>query len=430
MFQANAKLIHAVMLVVLWTWCLPTLALADDGVDVRAVVERLFDVGWDSSFSARDALDREFNGLSPVAQMEPRIQYAHALTLIKQGRQREAKDVVDALVKTYEESITPLKTRIWLAVLINEHGPALADMEKLGVLLSKLPKATAERDEYLAAARTLGLLFGYLEGPCGETVPATTRTGHQKRIQEHLDGPLEDAFREGQRGAILAYLDLQRQYEAKEEEAKKESERVRADEKKRIEAERVQLGEQRKQIKENVARRRDELQSELDSLAASESPLVQEQAAADRIRDAALRELTDVVDDIDFLARRLARERDPVIRARLRREIRRLEQIADEYRVDVLEAERQIALAQSEIDGLRRRGAQMRSSMSDQLDRAERDIRNIEKREKRLDADEKKLAKPILDTRPLLPLERKMESLGTYSPFPLEEEKRRLLDSL
>jgi TolA-binding protein len=137
-----------------------------------------------------------------------------------------------------------------------------------------------------------------------------------------------------------------------------------------------------------------------------------------------------VVDDIDFLDHRLAHERDPVIRARLIREIRRLERIADEYRVDVLEAERQIALAQSEIDGLRRRGVQMRSSMSDQLDRAERDVRNIEKREKRLDADEKKLAKPILDTRPLLPLKRKMESLGTYSPFPLEEEKRRLLDSL
>jgi hypothetical protein len=47
-----------------------------------------------------------------------------------------------------------------------------------------------------------------------------------------------------------------------------------------------------------------------------------------------------------------------------------------------------------------------------------------------LDADEKKLDKPILDTRPLLSLQRRMDSLATYLNFPLEEEKRRLLSSL
>lgn len=430
MFRTNANLVYAAMLVVLSAWCFPAIASCDDAPDARAVVERLFEVGWDASFSARAALDREYKGLSPVVQTEPRIQYAHALTLIKQGRQREAKEGVDALVKTYEGSITPLKTKIWLAVLTEQHGPAMADMEKISVLLSKQVKPGAERDEYVSAARTLGLLFGYLEGPCAGTVASTARAGHQKRIQQQLDGPLEDAFRDGHRDAILAYLDLKRQYDVKEEETKKESERVRVAEKKRIESERVRLAEQRAQVKEDVARRRDELQSELDAIAAAESPLVQEQVAADRTRMAAFRELNDVLDDLDFLEHELAHERDPVIRARLLREIRRLERIGDAYRIDVLEAERQIALVQSDIAGLRRRGAQMQSNMSDQLNRAEREVRNIDKREKVLDANEKKLDKPILDSRPLLPLQRKMDALATYAPFPLEEEKRRLLTSL
>ena len=430
MFRTNAKLVRAVVIVMPWTLCFTVVSSADDAVDVRMVVERLFEVGWDTSFASRATTDREFNGLSPIVQSEPRIRYARALTLIKQGRQREAKDGVDTLVKTYGESITPLKTKIWLAVLTEQYGQAMADIETLSGLLSKQPDGATKGDEYRTTARTLGLLFGYLEGPRADKVSTTTLANHQKKVQDRLDAKLQDAFREGQRDAIVLYLDLKQQYEEKENEAKRESERVRVQESKRIAAERERLVEQHKRLKEEIAQRREELQSELDTMASAESPLVQQQAVADRHRVAAFRELTEVVDDIDFLERRLARERDPIIRAHLRREIRRLDIIADDIRIDVLEAERQIALAQNEIDGLRRRSAQLQANMGGELKRAEGEYRNIEQRQKKLVADEKKLEKPILDSRPLLPLRRKIDSLATYTPFPLEEEKRRLLDSL
>ncbi len=430
MFRTNAKLVYVAVVVIPWTLHFTGASSGDDAVDVRTVVERLFDVGWKTSFSARAATDREFDGLSPRVQAEPRIQYAHALTLIKQGRQREAKEGVDALVRAYGESMTPLKTRIWLAVLTDQYAQAMVDMETLSVLLSKQSEPVGQRDEYRTAARTMGLLFGYLEGPCANAVPSTTRADHQKKIQDHLDTPLEDAFLEGHRDAIRVYLDLKRQYEEKESEAKKEAERVRVQESKRIETERRRLVEQHKRLKEEIAQRREELQSDLDAMASAESPLVQQQAVADRNRFVAFRELTEIVDRIDVLEHRLIHEEDPVIRAHLRRDIRRLDIIADDVRVDVLEAERQMALAQREIDRLRRQGAQLRADMGATLNRADRDYRNIEKREKRLVADEKKLQKPILDSRPLLALRRKMDALATYAPFPLEEEKRRLLKSL
>jgi chromosome segregation ATPase len=326
--------------------------------------------------------------------------------------------------------VTPLRTKIWLAVLLEHYGQAMTDMEALADLLSREVKSGGAAQHQLAVARTMGLLFGYLAGPVGDNVSATSRAEREQRVQERLTPELKEAFRNGQRDALAAFQELQREYEQKEVEARQESERRRVAEMERITAERKRMAEQHEQLKADISRARDELQSDLDALAAAESPLLQQQASGEQRRLRAVSELADLLDELDFLADRLARERDPVIRARLRRELRRLELIADDVQLEVLDAERQIAVAQNEIAGLRRQRAQLQAAMNARIERAERDFRNLEQREKRLTAEERDLQKPILDSRPLLPLERKMESLATYAPFPLEEEKSRLLNSL
>lgn len=137
--------------------------------------------------------------------------------------------------------------------------------------------------------------------------------------------------------------------------------------------------------------------------------------------------LVRIIGEIERLEILLEREKDPVIRQRLIRDIHRLETQTDRFRVDLLEIQRLAAVTEARLVILGRQMAMTRAQYNQALNRTAKERSGLERREKQIGAVERKAKRTTGDKRRSRTL---AGAFTTYAPFPLEEEKRRLLDGL
>jgi len=403
---------------------------AADAISVQDAVKQLLEIGWQQSFRSRTLVDKHFEQLPPAIQADARLKHAYALVLVKQRRYAEAIEAVDELVARDDRNASTLKAKVWLDVLTKKYSVALVGMEKLAALLKAQANQAAGAEASRETAGMLGIMFGYLEGPAADVVNPAQRVTYRQKILGYLNDAQKDAFEAGRRQVKGQFTALVVEREDALGKAKKEADRLREQLLKDADSQRDQIARQREGAARREEKSREEFRAEMEQLNAAEGPLAETMTRIERNALFMESELAGIIAEIERVEILLRDEEDPVIRERLIRSIHRLEIRANRYRADLLEIERQAAVAEAHLTDVRRQRVAAQSRYQQDLNRSEREQSSLDRRDKQVGVVERKARRTTGDKRRSRTLATRAAAFTTYAAFPLEEEKKRLLDSL
>lgn len=421
--------IGSTSLVVLAAISLP--ALADDAA-LKAGISRILQDGWNVTPTARAAADAQYNELQSLGRGDSRLLTASALVLMQQRRYDEAAKRLDELLAQDDDNLFALRAKCWLATTLKSYGSAIVVAEKLRAALpaenTQDQAGNAVAEEQLAF---LGRICGFLAGPVADQVDQTSRKQLERTILAGLSAERKQVFEEARDGVSQKFfeltdtkLDTEKQ---NAEERKLEAEQKLQD----VEATRKEIDERVKDLEERGAKLQNELNSELADVAKRDAPLAAEfnrlQARADLIG----RNVSSYQIQIDGLQLRLTRERDPNIRAAIQRDIDNLAFQANRVANELNGVERQGANVASQRAALAARAQQAQNSFGGQIDRINKELVSLGKKEKRADAEEKKAKKPVSgSSTKTVAISSQVTALSTYDKLPLEQLRQRLLAEL
>lgn len=400
---------------------------ADDS-RVGNAVSKLFKTGWTTSIKARAETDELFQAVEQYKLVNEHTLYTYALIKIKQRDFPVATKTLDDLLMLDEGHVKAHKAKIWISMLTRKYSTALPEMERLSNLLPKDNKEPTSQHREIA--RYLGRMFGFLEGPAMGAVKDDQLSRYEGKIGDQLVGNLEAVFEEGRRSIEQEYDSLAQVTEETADKGKVDAE----NEQKRLLAELAEKKEDIVDRREKLAPQRekilDEGKSEIQAIAAELKPLVEEFTQLDFQASNIRRELFLINSEIGRYQANFARTKDPIIRSGIAREIDRQSIISSRYQLNLNALKRRAAVNNAKQTEIRRRMAQTQARYAGQINAVNKELGNLSKEEKRNEVDRKKGQRTpnsigLIRSRSLA---NKASAFSTYEPFPLEEEKQRLLD--
>jgi hypothetical protein len=408
-----------------------TAAHADDA-EATAAIAKLLEVGWNTTPQARLDTNAQYMEVLKVAGSDPRVPRAAALVLLQQRRYDVVAKQLDLLLEHDPADLEAWRAKVWLATLLKNFPEALLAADKLGQNLPEEAEVTTEAEiaarEYIAF---LGRIFGYISGPMVDAANQEPRKIAEKRLLARLSPARQDEFRRARDGVLQRFIEMSDEKQDHQEQVKvaaeAEKERVLAG----VEATREANAHRLEELKEQRDKLRSELKAELDEIAKADQPLVGQLAQLSAQSAAGNRTLFNLNNEIALLQNQLSREKDPNLRAIL------LSQLDG--------VNFQVARVQGNLNGINRlavgvtaqrrilfqRQQQANANYGGQLSGLDKEYQDLEKKEKRADADERRAGRPISTTTgKSLALSATATALSTYDQFPLEAAKARLLETL
>jgi hypothetical protein len=401
-------------------------ALAADA-DAQQAVNQLLSRGWDTARESRQQTDEYLRQLPAAVEADAKVQQSHLLVLLKQQRYAEAAKRIDGLLAGNPDDLLAWRAKIWLATLTKKYSTGLADLDRLSGLLPAEQDLGDRAEETRQLAGFLGLLFGFLEGPAGTAVPTAQREAVQRKLLARLSTEAQAAFQAGRSQVKQQHGELLGQHELASQDAERKADELRDQLMKDAAAEREGVDQQREGVSEEASRVQEEYQSQKRRLAEREVPLVSELARLQALAVGPQNELLRVRNDLARLEDLLRREKEPNQRERLRRDMERLESHARRHRAQLAELEGAASVVNARLIEVQRERMRVESEFGGRVGQVQGTLRDLQRRESKADAVERNARKLTGDKRRTGVLTTRAAALTTYAPFPLEEEKQKLL---
>lgn len=412
------------------TGAFPT-AFGAEPAELNRRIAEMLRVGWESTGSARSAAADRFDELQREAPGNSHAEYAYALIQIRHHRYRQADTLLGDMVAVDQKDPAQWRAKAWLSVVVKDYPAALVALDRLGQLLPADDQDPADERAHLASVRFLGRVFGYLEGPVADAAGKPLVDEHKRAVIERLSDARYDAFEH-------ARVEMLAQFRRRDREtalARREAITDQLHRKEQTQEKHRQVLDQADETIDRIDQRRDklrhELDDEIDEIDTADHPLVGQMAELERRAAGARREFLLFEGDIQHLYYRAQREKDPLEKEYLLREADRLSLLQSRYgrELSVLEGEL-AAVAQQRLRlGRRRAQAEARfakenGDLNEQLDALDRIGRRIEIEQKQLDKPSTGMTQRVRS------MSARTDAFTTYEPFPLEQERQRLLDAL
>ncbi|MEQ8784941.1 MAG: hypothetical protein RIC55_01525 [Pirellulaceae bacterium] len=403
----------------------PALHAADDALLGRGV-QKLFEVGWDTSIKSREDAAQVAGKIDELFPGDMRGGYAYVLVLAKQRRYPDAVRRMKQILAAKDDDIDLWTTSIRLDMLTKDYVSALSGMDRMSELF---PPATPEGQPRREEAVFLGRMIGYLQGPVESDVSADLVEAAKEKILARIGEPRATAFDQGRRRVreIFSALTLEKEdtLAAEKEAAEKEQQRLLAD----LAEEKNGLDPKRESLREDEKKLRDDAKQRLDDLAEDERPLL---AQLNQIQTQALlvrRQLSAAVGNLNSAQLAMNNERDPVARSQIGFQVSNFNAIAARYDAQLTLLERRAFLINQQRAAMRRQLGQSQAAAASEIASIQKELGELDKREKRLDVQERKGSKttPVI-ARSVRLLDVELAAFTTYDEFPLETEKLRVLD--
>jgi hypothetical protein len=404
--------------------------LADDAAARRQIID-LLETGWNTSETAQLLADEKYAAIRKAAGADPQAMYARALVLMYQRRYEESLKALDQVVAVEENHLAALRAKTWLALLLKNYGVALASAENLGNAIQHSTTEPKNKEASDDAARFLGSVFGFLEGPIGDIPATATRKAVEKKVLDALTDEQTAIFKDARQSVIEKFTELTTERADSREQAIADAEAEKQETLKDIDKRRDEMATQADELRERRSQVQGELRDELDEVAKADRPL-QRELTGIQSRAVGVQSNADLVAvDIARLQSLIVRERDPVIRDDLGREIDRLSILINRYETDLALLNRQAAGVQARRAELAARQARAERDLGGQIQSIDRQLNSMQGEERRLAGAEKKARKPSTGyTGKVNALATTATALKTYEPFPIEQERERLMEEL
>lgn len=409
-----------------------TAAATADEVAIKTGIARMMEVGWSVTPTARAAADVQYGELQAIAAGDVRLLTASVLVLLQQRRYEEAGKRLDELLVQNANDILALRAKTWLAATMKSYGSAIVTAEKLRAVLpqesTQDPAGEAVAHDQLAF---LGRLCGYLAGPVADNVDQVERKQLEKTILTGLGEERRLVFEQARDGVTQKFFELT---DTKSDQEKKnvEDRKVEANQTLQdVDNARKEIESRAGELEASGTKLQKEWNDELAEIERLDRPLVAELARLQARSDIVNRDLAGYQIQIDSLNVRFARERDPVIRNAIARDIDQLSFLANRVSNDLALINRQGQAVEAQRGALAQRVARAQANFGGQLDRINKELVALGKKEKRADYEEKKAKRPVSgSSTKTIALSSQVTALSTYDKFPLEQARQRLLNDL
>lgn len=415
--------------------CLPPLpAPADEpapAVQLRQSLAELLEVGWGKSLGASALARQKYESARHLAPGDQRPAYALLLVEIKHRAYDRAAETARGITDADPRHLGAWQARVWLSMLTRKYPQALAEIEAFSPLLADAVAPGSDEQPYHEAARFLGCMFAYLAGPAEGAIPPARLDDARHRLLQRLAASRTESFEVAYRQLQTQYQDLRLALDETRFDAQAQQQAQQELDRQRLAAERDAVASEKAAVDQQAQQARAAAEAQLAALDEQLAPL-DARLAAVNVRATQLQaRVLQLTADVNYLLARAAETDDPLERTAL---------LASADRIGI-----SLRLAEGELRLVQTEAAQLAAQRAALLDRRRRVIADYEAQGRRLGVDAARLRRTedrivrqqqdnLRPVNPNTPRVRSTSStvtaLTTYYPFPLEQEKLRLLASL
>jgi hypothetical protein len=400
--------------------------------ELKTQLAALLDQGWKSSVKSYQSAEKQAALLAETYPAEVRVPYAMAIVAIKHRRYSTALASIDEMLRLKPHLWIGQRTRLWLLVMLRQNEAGLEQAALLCEQLADDVKLDEARREQ--RARWVGRIFAYISAPTGEDVAPEMIRRYERRILAILDPATTKAFDEGRDSLVTAFGDRRFENQRVKAEEKKLGELQKVEREAALKEEKAQAADAAVTIEDQANALREQLAVNLDdideSIAKRQSSLAGVQSQASVVL-ATLNQLSLNIDavrlQLDTTSPKDFFEQDRLISVLRAWEIDYAQQAAV-YRPLAT----QVQSLQRDLFDLAAERQQMVGQFNAQMKKLGQTVTNLQKRTLRIELDQRKLAQstpsgntPRVRANVLL-----LSALTTYEPFPVEQEKQTILRSL
>jgi hypothetical protein len=395
-------------------------------------IAKLLDVGWGVTSHARTAADLQYEEVARVAAGDPRGLEAAWLVLMQQRRYDDALKRIDEYLALVPDDVEALRAKTWLQTILKNYPTAILSADKLSKLLAAHPPTTdAERAAHDEAIGFLGRLFGYFGGPISDAINQEERRVLEKKLIERLDPSKRPIFEDARNAVLAKFIEMSDESATARDRAtasvKAEKEKTLAE----LQTDKDKTDARIKELEERKNKLNNEFKTEIDDINKQEQPIIQQQTILASRANVLSNDLIGFQAQIAGLEQLAAQEKNAVRQQQLVQQANALGLTITRIEANLLTANRLLANAQRQRAGLQAKRVQAQANTASQVDRVERELADLEKRDRRNEVLEKKASRPTaVATSKLRALSAQATALSTYDAFPLEAAKARLLESL
>jgi hypothetical protein len=191
-----------IVLIAFAAWGPPGVLVAS-AADPAAATLALLEVGWKASPTAFDAAREQYDKLQAGAPRDLRLSYAMTLIAIRHHKAREASQFIDAALASKPGNLHLRKVKLWLHVLNKDYKQALAEMPTIAKDVSATAPAmgTAHNDKSSQLleehAQLLGTLLAFMQGPATGPIKDGEAATVEKALLKLLPAKAHDAYNSG-----------------------------------------------------------------------------------------------------------------------------------------------------------------------------------------------------------------------------------------
>lgn len=411
---------------------LTALPVRADEAAGNAALARMLEAGWGTNTSFRTAGNQQADAAFAAAGRLPPALYAVAVMYIKQGRYADAQKTIDELLAREESHLPGQRARVWLSVILKNYEVAMVAAEELAEAVPA--GAATDKDEEEAQRELvafLGRIYGFLGGPAAANVKIEDRKASERKLLARLTTERVTLFEEARDGVLQKHLELIDAKDATADAAKEAAEDAKAKTLEEIASQREDRAARLKELQERRDKLQSELRDELAQIAKEDRPLVNELAGLERRAATINRELLLIQRQIGSLQAFLDREEDPNKRQFWLAEIDRAVIVGSRIDASLVQLNRLAAGVQSQRQALAARQQKAQADIGGQIKRINDEASELARREKRAAGMEKRAERATTSTpAAALALRATAGALATYDPFPVEQEKARILEGL
>ncbi len=404
----------------------------------RASINELLTTGWDTKPAARKAADDLYREYVEQNPGDRQALYAMALVKMQQGRYPDAAELVDQYLAGGKTDLAAWRAKSWLSMLLKNHTASLSELDKLSQLLEQDAAEDLKDEDELRAReqrqqeliRYLGRMIGYLEGPADGAVTEAALAAAHRKIAARLDGTHKPLLDEGRASVTDAFAVFATAKDDAKTEEIEVAEKIKRQTLANLEQEAIDIASRREQLIASSNKIQEEARAEQDTYNKADAPLVSQLTQLNAQAAVIDRDLANVTGDLFALRRQLDRERNPIIRDQILRDIGAVEITAARISRSLATAEAAASAVQAQRVSLANRYQQSQAGFRSALLRLDKEAKGLDSKLKRADAERAQLKKPATgNTGKVISMSKQALGLTTYEAFPLEQERRRLMEA-
>jgi DNA repair exonuclease SbcCD ATPase subunit len=411
--------------------CLLTLSTVG-AAEPEASISKLLDVGWTITPQSRAAADEQWTEVRRLAGSDLRAIKASWLVLMQQRRFEEALKRIDEHLAKSPDDLSALRAKAWVQTVLKNYPVAFVTSDRLSSLLSTHRPTTDEgAAEHNELVGFLGRLIGFFGGPVADQINQEQRKSLEKKWLQRLDDSTQVVFEDARNGVLAKYIDMLDDSASSKEKAlataKADKEKSLAE----LQSENERLDARAKELEEKRKTLNNEFKTEMDEINRQDQSLVLQQTQLASRANLLNVDLLTYSSQITTLQQLAAKEQNQSRQQQYFAEINSLSLLVGRIDADLLGINRLLRNVQAQRAGLQTRRSQAQAATAAKVNSLDRELADLNKRERRNEGLERKASRPInVSTSKARSLSAQATALSTYDSFPLEAAKAQLLDSL